>query len=291
MFTRILFPTDFSSHAQKTLECFLGLKEVGVEEIILITVVDDRGVEYPVAQDMTAEVEKYLEEIRSKVEQEGYNVRAVVRKGSPYLEILKAAEEEEVTLIAFGSHGKSPLEEVLLGSVSERVVREAKVPVLIVRYRLLEGEEGVTLERFSENTFRKILYPTDFSTCSKNTLRYIESLKTAGGEEVVVAHTIDERHITRESLEDVRIARRHSLERIKEELETWKYNVKVSLSTGVPLARILDIAEEEDVSIIVLGPHGKGLVKEMLLGSVSENVVRMAKRPVLVIHERDVGGL
>lgn len=291
MFTRILFPTDFSSHARHTLECFLGLKEVGVEEIILITVIDDRGVEYPVAQDIAVEVEKKLEEIRAKVEKDGFNVRAVIKKGSPYLEILKAAEEEEVTMIALGSHGKSPLEEVLLGSVSERVVREAGVPVLIVRYRLLEGEEGVALERISENTFRKILYPTDFSACSENTLKYIKELRTVGAEEVVVVHTIDERHITRESLEDVRIGRRHSLERIKEELERWGYKVKVSLSTGVPLASILDIAEEEDVSIIVLGSHGKGLVKEMLLGSVSENVVRMARRPVLVIHERDVGGL
>ena len=59
--------------------------------------------------------------------------------------------------------------------------------------------------------------------------------------------------------------------------------VKVRIETGVPLKEILKVEEEEKVSAIVIGSHGKTNIKEMLLGSVSEKVIRRSKNPVLVI--------
>ena len=56
---------------------------------------------------------------------------------------------------------------------------------------------------------------------------------------------------------------------------------------GDPLTEILAVAEEPKASLILMGSHGKGVVREWLIGSVSLNVIRTADRPALVIHERE----
>ena len=142
--------------------------------------------------------------------------------------------------------------------------------------------------------FDKTLYPTDFSDVAKKAMDYITKLKEAGGKEVIVLHVIDERAIgdiyllyaSRGSVEMVR--------RIKEEackemdntgarLRQEGFEVKLRVERGIPLTEILRVEQEEGVSVTVIGSHGKSNVKEMLLGSVSEKVIRKSERPILVI--------
>jgi len=141
--------------------------------------------------------------------------------------------------------------------------------------------------------FEKILYPTDFSDVSKKALKYLAQLKDAGTKEIVVLHVIDEkgidaisryaagsaepmiREITKEANEEGK--------KIEKKLMQSGLNVKIRIETGVPLKEILKVEEEEKVSAIVIGSHGKTNLKEMFLGSVSEKVIRQSKKPVLVI--------
>ena len=67
------------------------------------------------------------------------------------------------------------------------------------------------------------------------------------------------------------------------ELKQAGFDVKVRIERGIPFKEILRVEEEEGVSVIVIGSHGKSNVAEMLIGSVSEKVVRKSKKPVLVI--------
>lgn len=61
--------------------------------------------------------------------------------------------------------------------------------------------------------------------------------------------------------------------------------VKISLIVGIPFSEILKVEEDEDVSAIIIGSHGKSNIKEMMLGSVSEKVIRKSKKPVIVIKK------
>lgn len=70
---------------------------------------------------------------------------------------------------------------------------------------------------------------------------------------------------------------------LESELKEAGLVVKVRIESGVPHSKILEVEEDEEVSVIILGSHGKSNLKEMLLGSVSEYVMRHAKKPVLVI--------
>jgi nucleotide-binding universal stress UspA family protein len=152
--------------------------------------------------------------------------------------------------------------------------------------------------------FRKILYPTDFSDCAVKALGYVKKLKEAGAEEVVLVYVIDVREMATMAtgvagfgetpvtydyeVQEMMIANvKKKLEEVKREIETEGLKVHVKMPEGVPRKEILKTAEEEDVSLILLGSHGKSNLKEMLLGSVSEKVIRDSKRPVLVV-KRDI---
>jgi len=151
--------------------------------------------------------------------------------------------------------------------------------------------------------FRKILCPTDFSDCAAKALEYAKRLREAGTESVIVIHVIDTRTIMltntawvgltpaeyEEQLQrQVKKDAEKKLEGIKEEIENVGLRPSVRVLAGIPFSEIIKTAEDEDVSLIVLGSHGRSNVKEMLLGSVSEKVVRKSKRPVLVVR-RDTG--
>jgi len=142
--------------------------------------------------------------------------------------------------------------------------------------------------------FDKILYPTDFSDVAKKAMDYITKLKEAGGKEVIVLHVIDERAIgdicllyaSRGSVEMIRRIKEEAckeMDKIGARLRQEGFEVKLRAERGIPLTEILRVEQEEGVSVTVIGSHGKSNVKEMLLGSVSEKVIRKSKRPVLVI--------
>ncbi|ABC78096.1 universal stress protein [Syntrophus aciditrophicus] len=141
--------------------------------------------------------------------------------------------------------------------------------------------------------FERILYPTDFSDVSKKAMGYVKQLKDAGAKEVTVLHVIDERSLTG-SVHEVFIdfmAVENELRKIADE-ECGKLvaqflekglNAKFRIEKGIPFLEILKVSKEEKSSIIVIGSHGKSNIEEMLLGSVSEAVIRKADQPVLVV--------
>ena len=144
--------------------------------------------------------------------------------------------------------------------------------------------------------FEKILYPTDFSDVSKKALEYVKKLKDAGTKEVIVLHVIDEREIENISryagqylnAEEVEKKREENaneeIRAIEAELKESGFDVKTRIEKGIPFRDILRVEQEEEISAIVIGSHGKSCIKEMLLGSCSEKVRRKSNKPVLVVR-------
>ena len=143
--------------------------------------------------------------------------------------------------------------------------------------------------------FTKILYPTDFSDVSQKALGYIKQLKEAGSKGVIILHVINQRTIDNlqqhavsgtiieQWVKTVKEEANRSMMEIEKELKESGFEVTGKIKTGIPLREILRAEEEEDVSVIVIGSHGRTNIEEMFLGSVSEKVIRKCKKPVLVI--------
>jgi nucleotide-binding universal stress UspA family protein len=144
MFEKILYPTDFSDVAVKALEYVKRLKASGAREVIVLHVNDERGNESVVRilggsqfnklnEKRMQETESKLEHIEKKLVDAGLTVRLRVETGMPVREILRVEDEENVSVTVIGSHGRSNLEEIFLGSVSEKVIRKSKQPVFVIK--------------------------------------------------------------------------------------------------------------------------------------------------------------
>jgi nucleotide-binding universal stress UspA family protein len=148
MFNKVLFPTDFSKASQKALKYVKKLREAGAEEVVLLHVLDESEM-YSLTQyggfrsdiyDKVFESNRQramelLSGIADELTQTGLTVRKIVTLGVPFQEILRVEEEEDVSMIIIGSHGKSAMEGVMLGSVSTKIVRRSSRPVLVIRWK------------------------------------------------------------------------------------------------------------------------------------------------------------
>ena len=141
---RILFPTDFSDNARAALPYACAFAEQFGAELHILNVMYEMAQVVPETGTFFTTPVSNIDEVRESTERalaklpgpEGKNVANVVRAtvpGTPFLEIIRYAKEHDVDLIVMGTHGRSGLAHVLLGSVAERVVRKAPCPVLSVR--------------------------------------------------------------------------------------------------------------------------------------------------------------
>jgi len=143
---------------------------------------------------------------------------------------------------------------------------------------------------------RKVLYPTDFSKTSSNALDSIRELKKAGFDQLVLLHVIDDRemkHLARHAgtrykslTRTIEKNAREELKKLETTLREEGFDVTIRLERGIPFREIVRVEQEEEVSLIVMGSHGMSLVAEMLLGSVSEKVIRHSKKSVLVVRNK-----
>ncbi len=143
---KILCPVDFSESADHALNYALTLAEMGGAELLLIHVVE--AISYPQSAalfepllgevDLTMKLQSAFEEqLRQRVTELQADYAHVSGKavtGNTFVEIIRAAREENADMIVMGTHGRTGLAHVLIGSVAEKVVRGAPCPVLTVKH-------------------------------------------------------------------------------------------------------------------------------------------------------------
>ncbi len=160
-----------------------------------------------------------------------------------------------------GAKGKNALSATFLGSVSEAVIRSAKVPILVTKLKVVERKDGAYYcELIYGRMFDKVLYATDFSECS-------EALKVLNGypKEVIVLHVLE---------------KGESEGNVESKLKEIKFdNTEYVIAEGKPCKEILKVSEDKRCTMIVVG---KSKV-EGFFGTTVDCVVRRSKIPVLIV--------
>ena len=141
MYKRILLPLDGSALAEQALPHAVVQAERFQAELVLLRVLEplprDRGVSHEAirrAEELTNTLAReYLEGIAASAQERGIPMQVVTIEGRPHVEILRFAETNQVDLIVICARGRSGLSRWLMGSVADRVVRGASIPVLLVR--------------------------------------------------------------------------------------------------------------------------------------------------------------
>jgi nucleotide-binding universal stress UspA family protein len=224
--------------------------------------------------------------------------RAVVETADETADaIAEYARTKQIDVIVMGTHGRSPVSQILVGSVAERVVRIAPCPVLTVRRPerdfvhpdLPESETAMIL-------LKHILVATDFSEPSEAALAYGQELARTFGARLTVLHITDNVAARAYGADGYVVADPDLQEQVDasaraqvdgllsaEDREVLQAQGIVRSSSG-PAAAIVDWARESGADLIVVGTHGRGTVAHFLMGSVAERIVRTAPCPVLTVR-------
>ena len=288
MFEKILFPTDFSQYAKKTLDCIAGFP--AARDITLFHVVEEarspRGggeigdTFYRAGENFLREEKRYLENLSPDL-----RVTTAVKTSSDTAgAIIETAEERGVSLIVIGARGNSLVEGILLGSVSMAVLRRSRTNVLIMRHKIIQELKAKTYELFCPMILFRVLCPIDFSTYSESAIALLG--RTAGVGGVILLHVVSQGENEAEITEAVQKAK-DQIERVRSSFAAQGIDVRAIVRTGNPSFEITRIADEEDVSLIWMSSHGKGWFRELLLGSTAYTVAMNAKRPVVIIRRTE----
>lgn len=142
-------------------------------------------------------------------------------------------------------------------------------------------------------SLKKILCPIDHSDCSKEALKYAVSFAMKDEAKLYLLHIIDIRSFndslvaTSQQIPDEKTLeqlRTKLLDCIPEEIRD-DMEVEASVIPGIPFAEIISTAKEKEIDMIVIGSHGRTGISHMMLGSVSEKVIRKAPCPVLTVRQ------
>ena len=285
MFEKILFPTDFSEYAKRSLDCIAGLP--GARDVILFHVVEEarspRGggeigdTFYRTGENFLKEEKRYLENLSQNL-----RVTTAVKTSSDTAgAIIETAGESGVSLIVIGARGNSPTEGILLGSVSRAVLRHSRTNVLIMRHKMIGEMKAKTYEMFCPMILFRVLCPVDFSLYSDRSIALAGA--TPGMGEVILLHVVSQGG-TEAEIEEAAQTANVQIGAIRDSLAAKGIEARTIVRTGDPSIEITRIADDDDVSVIWMSSHGKGWFRELLLGSTAYTVAMNAKRPVIIIR-------
>lgn len=145
MYKEILVTLDGSKLAEAAIPHARELAKAFDADITLLSIIEPIGISpqpgvvgpvVSVAMNIEEEVEntgQYLEDIANQLEAEGLEVKRIVREGDPASQICDYAHENDIDLIVMSTHGRSGIQRWVYGSVADRVLRNAEVPVLLIR--------------------------------------------------------------------------------------------------------------------------------------------------------------
>jgi len=285
----ILHPTDLSEGAQRAFAYAASLAHLHDAELHMLNVVGRHQYNF---EELRAGYPLKADILNTWMQDAGINqftaadlaIVQVQEEGAvPGTNILSYAEENTADLIVMGTHGRRGVDRMLLGSVAEEVVRQAPCPVCTVRN---------ALETAPADSVQRVMVPIDFSEASTRALEYAHELALTYGSEIVVMHAIEEVVLPmaygmapkQVDAEAVRPNVEAALANLLDEYVEIEH-ARAEIRVGYPPQEILDTITDASIDWVVMGTHGRQGLNRLLMGSVTERIVRHAPCPVLTVQE------
>lgn len=298
MYSRILIPLDGSKTAEHVLPYARTMAKTLKIPIELMGIVDIGAL----AAHLVAEKARYLDVIIAEAEASSRNylekvgrtfptgdVAYVTQRGVPEEVIIERAATDKNALIAMATHGRSGVNRWLLGSVTEKVLRGASNPLLLVRAAEEAKTEG-------ESALKSIVVPLDGSTLAETVLPSVVDISKNLGLEIILFRAYNVPYNVYagdgyypmdldELIEGIREEASEYLEKKVEELKKQgAEKVSCVVKQGLSADEIISFGKKTPDNLIAMCSHGRSGVKRWVLGSVTETVVRHGSDPVLVIR-------
>jgi nucleotide-binding universal stress UspA family protein len=286
--SRILCPVDRSDIAKRALRYAFRLARQHHARLRVLHVVepgvivgDSDGASAGVPADLLTAAEEDIGWLVASVVDTEVETDTVVRDGPVARTILREARDYGASLIVVGTHGRGGFERLALGSVTEKLLRKASCPVLVV-------PPGETADM--PISTQRVVCPTDFSAPATAALDYARVAATATGAALSIV-TVVEWPFGETTGDDAVAALRRSLEaeatsKLQAAIVEGGPPTDTAVLYGKPRKEIVAFARAQRAGLIVMGVAGRGALDLAVLGSTTHHVVREAPCPVLVVPDR-----
>ncbi|MGJ8548842.1 universal stress protein [Winogradskyella wichelsiae] len=268
---RILVPTDFSDHAENALKVAAMIAKKYNAEIYLLHMM-----EIPMRQTDQGQTESIIPETlffmnlaRKKFETlmaqdylKDITVHETVKEDITFNEIKDSCLEFNIDLIIMGSHGASGLKDMFIGSNAEKVVRSSEVPVLVIKNEHLD---------FKISNF---VFASDFKYDNKDTYRQAVKFAKAFGSKIHLLLVITSNDF---------MTSYEAQSRIKDFISGQSFeNYTINIHNDYTIEQgILNVSKDIDADLIGISTHGRQGIAHFFNGSISEDLVNHANRPVI----------
>jgi nucleotide-binding universal stress UspA family protein len=270
MLDRILLPVDGSEIFSETLSYLRELNLDSATEVFLLHVLPPGSEKYTAGG---AADHPLLKKYYDAMDSDGWKVSAELRSGEPTDEITQFAVQAQASLLVMSTHGRSGLEKIRAGSITEQVVRHSPCPTFI-----MHSTRDDTSDSRQGHLFHRMLVPLDGTEDSAAILPCVEKFAKRYHTEVVLFHDHPDCDESNEAKNRREFLGHHGVE-----LANAGISVQLDCSTHRrPIHEILKRTDELDIDIVAMATHGNGGERRALEESVTANVMRHANRPLLV---------
>lgn len=270
---RILVPTDFSEHAEDALRVASQIAKKNNSEIILLHMLElpqqsndaiVGGTSIPETMLFMKKANETLDEVASKEYLEGIPVTEIVKMDKPIHGITQISKDYDVDLIIMGSHGSSGVEELLIGSNTEKVVRNSEIPVLVIKKNIpnFNASDIVFASDFSEEAkkpFEKLL---NFTKLFDSKLHLVT---------ICTPNSFKPTHVSEKAMND-----------FVTEFDITNYTTQIYNDTNIEKG-IINFSNRIDADVIGMCTHGRTGFAHFFNGSISEGLVNHAVKPVITL--------
>ncbi len=290
-FKLILCPVDFSEFSVSAYEYSLTVAEYYKTGLVALHAIELS--KYPYADyvgatgdfaDLSRALceggQAKLREFVKKHSRRGVEPQLVVDQGNASDLILSFAQTHNVELIVMGTHGRRGFDRLVLGSTTDRVMRRACSPVLVVSN---PAHNVMTTGPDGKHRLSRILYCTDFSANSERARAYAMSLAAEYGAELTLLH-VAEGASDQANAKAIIAERTQELDKLISEEERGQLKVRTLLRFGKPYQEIVRHAAEVQTNLIIMTARGGDAVDRAIFGSTTYRVIQLGPCPVLAIH-------
>jgi nucleotide-binding universal stress UspA family protein len=288
---KILVPLDGSELADRVLPIVRGLASRSSEVLLLHVMTDEVGA----TPELVRSGARYLEQKRLALTDSIERVRFDLMSGDPAEAILGFAETYEPSLIALATHGRTGLARIVHGSVTETLLHRSRFPILAVNPFCLASSVAPR-----ELVPRSVLIPLDGTQRSAAILPLVREIARGGEARVTLLHVV-------EPLAGVPVDLAFSLggtgaldspiraseaaaflEDHARDLEAAGIRVRTVARIGTPATSICEVAREVGADLVAMATHGRSGISRLFFGSCCEDVLHLARCPVLALKAAPV---
>jgi nucleotide-binding universal stress UspA family protein len=267
----ILIPIDGTESVEETLLYVRSISPKAKDRtrIILVHVTPNVN-----SVNAAVEIHPNVDTIHDQLSYESWDVHRETRMGDPVREIIKLAILLPATMILMSTHGRTGIERIREGSITEQVLKQSPCPVFI-----LHSSRPEPVDKRTDNLFKRILVPLDGSDASSAIMTCVERFAKMHDSEVIIFH--DE--LEHAEYEEEKAAIKAKLQEQSVALANSGLKVSLDMTTyKKPIREILNRIDELNIDLVSMATHGNDGDKIAMDESVTAEVIRHSNCPLLV---------